>query len=43
LRRELGESGRRAYEAEFTEAAVVAAYRSFFDGLAPLSAPLHYG
>ncbi len=43
LRRELGESGRRAYEAEFTEAAVVAAYRSFFDRLAPLSAALHYG
>jgi glycosyltransferase involved in cell wall biosynthesis len=43
LRRELGESGRRAYEAEFTEAAVVSAYRSFFDGLAPLSAALHYG
>jgi glycosyltransferase involved in cell wall biosynthesis len=27
----LAEAGRRAYEAEFTEAAVVSRYRSFFD------------
>ena len=31
LRARLGEAGRRAYEAEFTEPIVVAAYRSFFD------------
>jgi glycosyltransferase involved in cell wall biosynthesis len=43
LRRDLGQGGRRAYEAGFTEAAVVAAYRSFFDKLAPLSAAHHYG
>ncbi len=35
LRSRLGEAGRRAYEAEFTEAAVVACYRRFFDRLAP--------
>ena len=43
LRRHLGQGGRRAYEAEFTEAAVVARYRGFFDRLAPLSAAHHYG
>ena len=31
LRAKLGEAGRRAYEAEFTEPIVVAGYRSFFD------------
>lgn len=31
LRDRLAEAGRRAYEAEFTEAAVVSRYRSFFD------------
>lgn len=35
LRSRLGQAGRRAYEAEFTEAAVVARYRRFFDRLAP--------
>jgi glycosyltransferase involved in cell wall biosynthesis len=35
LRARLGQAGRRAYEAAFTEAAVVAGYRSFFDRLAP--------
>ena len=35
LRERLGQGGRRAYEAEFTEEAVVARYRSFFDRLAP--------
>ncbi len=34
LRRRLGQAGRRAYEARFTEAAVVARYRDFFDRLA---------
>ena len=31
LRARLGSAGRRAYEAEFTEPTVVAAYRNFFD------------
>jgi hypothetical protein len=31
LRAMLGKGGRKAYEAEFTEAAVVARYREFFD------------
>ena len=31
LRARLGQAGRRAYEAEFTEPIVVAGYRSFFD------------
>jgi glycosyltransferase involved in cell wall biosynthesis len=31
LRAKLGKAGRRAYEAEFTEAIVVAGYRNFFD------------
>ncbi len=35
LRARLGQAGRRAYEAEFTEAVVVARYRCFFDRLAP--------
>ncbi len=35
LRERLGRGGRRAYEAEFTEKAVVDRYRSFFDRLAP--------
>jgi glycosyltransferase involved in cell wall biosynthesis len=35
LRRRLGEGGRRAYEAEYTEVAVVGRYRSFFDRLVP--------
>jgi glycosyltransferase involved in cell wall biosynthesis len=43
LRRDLGQAGRRAYEAEFTEAAVVARYRGFFDRLAPVSAARRYG
>lgn len=34
LRARLGNAGRRAYEAEFTEATVVAQYRSFFDRIA---------
>ena len=33
LRTRLGQAGRRAYEAEFTEAAIVGRYRSFFDRL----------
>jgi glycosyltransferase involved in cell wall biosynthesis len=32
-RRQLGQAGRRAYEAEYTEAAVVGRYREFFDRL----------
>ena len=43
LRRDLGQAGRRAYEAEFTEAAVVARYRSFFDRLMPITAAHRYG
>lgn len=35
LRARLGQAGRRVYEAEFTEAAVVARYCRFFDRLAP--------
>jgi glycosyltransferase involved in cell wall biosynthesis len=35
LRRFLSQRGRRAYEAEFTEAAVVARYRRVFDRLVP--------
>jgi glycosyltransferase involved in cell wall biosynthesis len=35
LRQRLGQGGRRAYEAEFTEPAVVASYRRFFDRFAP--------
>jgi len=35
LRRQLGRRGRQAYEAEYTEAAIVARYRRFFDRLAP--------
>jgi glycosyltransferase involved in cell wall biosynthesis len=35
LRARLGTAGRRAYEAEFTEQAVVRCYRGFFDRLAP--------
>jgi len=35
LRARLGQAGRRAYEAAFTEEVVVARYRSFFDRLAP--------
>jgi glycosyltransferase involved in cell wall biosynthesis len=34
LRARLAQAGRRAYEAEFTEAAVVARYRRFFDEVA---------
>jgi glycosyltransferase involved in cell wall biosynthesis len=34
LRLRLGQAGRRAYEAEFTEEMVVARYRSFFDRVA---------
>jgi glycosyltransferase involved in cell wall biosynthesis len=34
LRARLGQTGRRAYEADFTEQAVVARYRSFFDRVA---------
>jgi glycosyltransferase involved in cell wall biosynthesis len=37
-RRQLGQAGRRAYEAEYTESAVVARYRRFFDRLIPASA-----
>lgn len=33
LRSRLGDAGRAAYEAEFTEAIVVARYREFFDGV----------
>lgn len=35
LRARLGQAGRRAFEAEFTEASVVARYRDFFDRVAP--------
>lgn len=35
LRRRLGQGGRLAYEAEFTEDAVVARYRGFLDRMAP--------
>jgi glycosyltransferase involved in cell wall biosynthesis len=35
LRARLGQAGRRAYEAQFTEEAVVARYRAFFDRIAP--------
>ena len=35
LRARLGQTGRRVYEAEFTEKAVIARYRSFFEELAP--------
>jgi len=35
LRARLGYAGRRAYEAEFTEAAVIARYRGFFEKLTP--------
>jgi glycosyltransferase involved in cell wall biosynthesis len=35
LRARLGRAGRRAYEAEFTEATVVTRYRDFFDRLVP--------
>ena len=35
LRARLGQAGRRAYEAQFTEKAVVARYRAFFDRIAP--------
>ncbi len=35
LRARLGQAGRRAYEAEYTEAAVVAHYRRYFDRLVP--------
>ena len=38
LRGRLGQGGRRAYEAEFTEQAVVARYRGFFDRLTPARA-----
>lgn len=34
LRARLGQAGRRAFEAEFTEATVIARYRSFFDRVA---------
>ena len=34
LRAKLGEAGRRAYEASFTEAAIVGRYRAFFDEVA---------
>ncbi len=34
LRERLGQAGRRAYEAEFTEAAVIAGYRRFFERVA---------
>jgi glycosyltransferase involved in cell wall biosynthesis len=40
LRAHLGAAGRSAYEAEFTEAAVIARYRRFFDRLAPGCAAL---
>ncbi len=43
LRRDLGQCGRRAYQREFTEAAVIARYRSFFDKLTPVNATRHYG
>ena len=35
LRARLGQTGRRVYETEFTEKAVVALYRGFFERLAP--------
>jgi glycosyltransferase involved in cell wall biosynthesis len=35
LRRRLGQGGRRAYEADFTEDAVVTRYRGFLDRVAP--------
>jgi glycosyltransferase involved in cell wall biosynthesis len=35
LRARLGQAGRHVYEAEFTEEAVVARYRDFFDRLVP--------
>jgi glycosyltransferase involved in cell wall biosynthesis len=35
LRGRLAKAGRRAYEAEFTEEAIVARYREFFDRVAP--------
>ena len=35
LRARLGHAGRRLYEAEFTEKAVIARYRGFFEELAP--------
>ena len=35
LRARLGQAGRRAYEAEFTEKAVVAGYRGFFERAGP--------
>jgi len=38
LQKRLGRGGRCAYEAEFTEEAVVARYRSLFDRLAPAAA-----
>ena len=38
LRLQLARGGRRAYESGYTEAAVVAGYRSFFDRLAPACA-----
>jgi glycosyltransferase involved in cell wall biosynthesis len=34
LRMRLAEAGRKSYEAAFTEAAVVAAYRALFDRVA---------
>jgi glycosyltransferase involved in cell wall biosynthesis len=40
LRERLALGGRRAYEAEFTEEAVIAQYRSFFDRLVPAAAAL---
>jgi glycosyltransferase involved in cell wall biosynthesis len=43
LQRALRQGGRGAYEAEFTETAVVAAYRSFFDKLAPLGVARRHG
>jgi glycosyltransferase involved in cell wall biosynthesis len=38
LRLQLAHEGRRAYESGYTEAAIVAGYRSFFDRLAPACA-----
>jgi glycosyltransferase involved in cell wall biosynthesis len=35
LRARLGQTGRRVYEAEFTEKAVIARYRGFFEEMAP--------
>ncbi|HXC89544.1 MAG TPA: glycosyltransferase [Stellaceae bacterium] len=43
LRGRLGRAGRRAYEAQFTEAAVVADYRAFFDRLTRAPAGLPHG